>query len=104
MIAWGDGNLAHWAIFVPNRAGSPIGRIFHFGVEAQSSGMACMTTPQLLCHPFHVRRSGASHCFEIHAARVTIPQVEEAASTVFRTYTYNIVTANCQNFAMDVLL
>ncbi|KAJ5083933.1 hypothetical protein NUU61_008512 [Penicillium alfredii] len=104
MLAWGKGSLAHWALFVPNRPGSPIGRIIHIGVNANSSGFASTTVPEYQRHGFRVTGSAASRCFDIPDARATLAQVEEAARFVSDGYTYNIATANCQNFAMDVLI
>ncbi|PYI12546.1 hypothetical protein BO78DRAFT_381720 [Aspergillus sclerotiicarbonarius CBS 121057] len=105
LVAWGSGSLSHWAIFVPDMLGSPDGMLFHIGVEAQSSGFAFTTDVRLACHPFKVAASGANRSFPIREARATSRQVDEAASYVYASYRrYNIVTRNCQNFALDVLL
>ncbi|RAK87957.1 hypothetical protein BO79DRAFT_209361 [Aspergillus costaricaensis CBS 115574] len=105
LVAWGPGSLSHWAIFVPYQVGYPNGILYHIGYEAKSSGFSCTATTRLSKHHFQVAKSGPNKSFTIPRAFATFAQVEDAATRVFEDYKrYNLVTRNCQNFALDILL
>lgn len=52
---------------------------------------------------FMITATGARRCIELRGAEVSFYQLKDAAEYVYSEYKYNIVTSNCQNFAVQIL-
>ncbi|EEQ84566.1 hypothetical protein RJZ56_007849 [Blastomyces dermatitidis] len=102
LVAFGIGDIAHWALFIPNRTADPTGTLVHIGIEgndAKSGGGEA----ELLINQFQLSRSSAKSVVPLVGSRATRGEVEDAARACFESFDYNILLDNCQTFTIDVL-
>ena len=72
----------------------------HIGVN----GTRCSKgDAKLEIRDFVITASGARRCIELRGAEVSFCQLKDAAEHIYSEYKYNIITSNCQNFAVQIL-
>lgn len=101
-VAFNGGNLAHWALFLPDVDGGSDGTLAHIGAETNSSGKK--GAHRLRFKKIRVTSSSARSVHAINGAKVTGTMLREVAAEVFAAKGgYNAVTNNCQHFCYDVI-
>lgn len=102
LVAFGQGNTAHWALFVPNKPANPKGTLVHITIHNQRTSKSSSGVPELVSHDFKVTRSTANTVVAL-PARASVKEVKDAAATCFRNFHYNVFLDNCQTFTIQVL-
>src|SRR5271169_5292723 len=93
-------STAHWALFLPDEDGAPIGLMFHAAQESLTSNRTCISQMS-----FDVR----AHMKQIQSSivlpdlDVVVYQVWEACQAVSDNRAFNLVTRNIQHWVCEVI-
>lgn len=97
---------AHWALFVPEESGSPIGTLVHLTVQ-KLSGIAKGPATAQTIENYRITTSNKVYSmFTIPGAKATAQEVKVAADSVWNQNSnknYDVVSNNCQIFVAGVL-
>lgn len=103
LVAFGMGDTAHWALFVPNRPADPRGTLVHIVLTRNRFFKSSGGVPKLACDEFKVTRSTASTVVALAGACASLEEVKYAAQACLDNFQYNLILDNCQTFIIDVL-